>query len=72
MLQSQLTSSYLLHILYSHFYVYVNEDMIFLNRFWGWLTSSNTSIMGNQVFLQIFMWGIGGIERIIDLLFEEQ
>ena len=37
------------------------------NQFWGWLTSSITSIMGNQVSLQIFMWRINGSQRIIDL-----
>ena len=72
MLRSQFTSAYLLHILYSHFYVLGNEEMIFLNQFWGWWTSSITSIMGNQVSLQIFMWWIGGSQRIIDLLFEEK
>ena len=41
--------------------------MIFLNQFWGWLTSSITSIMRNQVSLQIFMWWINGSQIIIDL-----
>ena len=72
MLRSQFTSAYLLHILYSHFYVLGNEEMIFLNQFWGWWTSSITSVMGNQVSLQIFMWLIDGSQRIISLLFEEQ
>ena len=72
MLRSQLTSAYFLHILYSHFYVLGNEEMIFLKQFWGWLTSSITSVMGNQVSLQIFVWLIDGSQRIIDLLFEEQ
>ena len=71
-LRSQFTSAYLLHILYSHFYVLGNEEMIFLNQFWGWWTSSITSVMGNQVSLQIFMWLIDGSQRIISLLFEEQ
>ena len=53
--------------LFSHFYAEVNKEMIFFNQFWGWLTSSITSIMGNQVSLQIFMWRINGSQRIIDL-----
>ena len=66
MLQRQLTSVYLLHIC-SHFYPQVNEEMLFLNQFWGWLTSSVTFIMGNQVSLQIFMRWIDCSQRIIDL-----
>ena len=72
MLRSQFTSAYLLHILYSHFYVLGNEEMIFLNQFWGWWTSSITSFMGNQVSLQIITWWIDRSQRIIDLLFEKQ
>ena len=58
MLQSQLTLVYLLNILSS--------------RFWGWLTSSITYIMGNQVSLQILMWWIDVNQRIIDQLFEKK
>ena len=80
MLQSQLTSSYLLDMLSSHFYVKVNE-MIFLNdcfqiarckQVWGWLTSSITSFIGYQGSQQIFMWLMDGSQRIIDPLYEEQ
>ena len=58
MLQSQLTLVYLLNILSS--------------RFWGWLTSSITYVMGNQVSLQILMWWIDANQRIIDQLFEKK
>ena len=79
MLQSQLTSVYLLDMLSSHFYIKVNEEMIFLNdcfqisRFkqvWGWLTPSITSFIGYQGSQQIVMWWMDGSQRIIDPLYE--
>ena len=80
-LQSQLTSAYLLDMLSSHFYVKVNEEMIFLNdcfqiarckQVWGWLTSSITSFKGYQRSQQIFIWWMDGSQRTIDPLYEEQ
>ena len=79
MLQSQLTSVYLLDMLFSHFYVKVNEEMIFLNdcfqisRFkqvWGWLTPSITSFIGYEGSQHIVMWWVDGSQRIIDPLYE--
>ena len=81
MLQIQLTSAYLLDMQSSHFYVKVNEDMIFLNdcfqiargrQVWGWLTSSFTSFIGYQDSQQKFMWWMDGSQRIIDPLHKEQ
>ena len=81
MLQSKFTSAYLLDVLSSHFYVKVNEEMIFFNdcfqiarckQVWGWLASSITYFVGYQGSQQTFMWWMDGSQRIIDSLYEEQ
>ena len=73
--------SLFLDMLSSHFYVKVNEEMIFLNdcfqiarckQVWGWLTSSITSFKGYQGSQQIFIWWMDGSQRTIDPLYEEQ